>query len=83
MSLTRRLQTLKPYQPVGQVARVTAQEIEVRGLRVRVGESMAIIGDTGSRYGEVVALAPDGATIMLFGDAGGIGKGDIVRHAEG
>jgi flagellum-specific ATP synthase len=83
VTLTKRLQTLKPYLPVGQVARVTAQEIEVRGLRARVGESMAIMSDGGARYGEVIALAPDGATVMLFSDAGGIGKGDTVRHADG
>ena len=31
-----------PFRPHGQVARVTSSELEVRGLRLRIGDALAI-----------------------------------------
>jgi flagellum-specific ATP synthase len=84
--LVERLHALRdadPWRPRGSVARVAAGDIEVRGLRLRIGDALAIRGRDGIGHAEVIALGPDGARVLLYGDSGGIGKGDEVmvsRH---
>lgn len=69
-----------PWSVSGQVARVTTHELEVRGLRLRIGDSLAIHGDDADRQAEVIALTPDGARVLPYGDVAGIGKGDVVTR---
>jgi flagellum-specific ATP synthase len=69
------------FAPRGTVARVTSHEIVVRGLRLRIGDAVAIHGAGGPKSAEVVALGADGACVMLFGDASGIGTGDEVTFS--
>jgi len=79
-----RLATVRPYRVEGRVAGVTGAEVEIRGLRLRVGEAVEVRGSDGTRPGEVVALAPDGARALLFGEPEGIGTGDrVTRRPEG
>ena len=41
------LRDVDPWRPRGSVARVTAGDIEVRGLRLRIGDALAIRGRDG------------------------------------
>jgi len=68
----------KPWRATGKVARVTTHELEVRGLRLRIGDALAIRGPDATRRAEVIALTPDGARVLPYGEVAGIGKGDIV-----
>lgn len=68
----------KPWRVTGQVARVTTHELEVRGLRLKIGDALAIAGQEESRQAEVIALTPEGARVMPYGEVAGIGKGDVV-----
>lgn len=67
-----------PWQVTGKVARVTTHELEVRGLRLKIGDALAITGAEGTRTAEVIALTPEGARVLPFGEVAGIGKGDVV-----
>jgi len=67
-----------PWRVSGRVARVTTHELEVRGLRLKIGDSLAIHADDGPRQTEVIALTPEGARVLPYGDVSGIGKGDVV-----
>jgi flagellum-specific ATP synthase len=67
-----------PWQVAGKVARVKTHELEVRGLRLKIGDALSIHGVDGPRTAEVIALTPDGARVLPFGEVSGIGKGDIV-----
>ncbi len=67
-----------PWQVTGKVARVTTHELEVRGLRLKIGDALSIRGVDGPRTAEVIALTPDGARVLPFGEVSGIGKGDAV-----
>lgn len=79
-----RLSTASPFVTHGKVARVTGHELEVRGLRLRVGDALRICGADGPVPGEIVALNPDGASALLFGESSGIGMGDrVIRSPEG
>ena len=69
---------ISPWMPTGRVARVTGREVEVRGLRLRIGDALAIHGRDGIGHAEVIALGPEGATVLLYGNSEGIGKGDEV-----
>jgi flagellum-specific ATP synthase len=78
------LRTESPWRTAGKVARVTSHELEVRGLRLKIGDALAIRGREGVRQAEVIALTPDGARVLPYGDVSGIGKGDLVTvDAEG
>ena len=50
-----------PWKVAGQVARVTTHELEVRGLRLKIGDALAIKGSDSTRQAEVIALTPEGA----------------------
>ncbi len=79
-----RLSDVTPYMIEGKVAGVVGAEIEIRGLRLRVGDAIEVVGSAGPQPGEIIALAPDGARALLYGDPLGIGSGDrVVRLAEG
>ena len=67
-----------PWRVSGRVARVTTHELEVRGLRLKIGDSLAIRTDDEVRQAEVIALTPEGARVLPYGDVSGIGKGDVV-----
>ncbi len=69
---------IEPWKTTGRVARVTSSELEVRGLRLRIGDALAIHGRDGIGHAEVIALAPEGARVLLYGQTDGIGKGDTV-----
>ena len=68
-----------PWRVSGRVARVTTHELEVRGLRLKIGDSLAIRTDDAVRQAEVIALTPEGARVLPYGDVAGIGKGDTVN----
>lgn len=70
----------KPWLVTGQVARVTTHELEVRGLRLKIGDALAIRGEDEIRQAEVIALTPEGARVLPYGEVSGIGKGDIVTR---
>jgi flagellum-specific ATP synthase len=71
---------LDPVRPSGAVTRVAGHEVEIRGLRLRVGETL----DIGDRVAEVVALTEDGVRALLLGDTGGLARGDrVTRRPEG
>lgn len=66
----------------GQVTRVVGHEVEVRGLRLAVGQSIEITTDEGERPAEVVAVDDRGAQAMLLGDVDGIARGARVRQTD-
>lgn len=66
----------------GAVARVSSHEIDVRGLRLRLGDSVRVSGPTQTQIGEVVAVNPDGCTALVFGTTDGIGRGDSVTRLD-
>lgn len=66
----------------GSLARVVGHELEVRGLRLRLGDSLEVIGNDGPRLAEVVAIEPEGATALVYGDTAGLGRGDRVRRLD-
>ncbi|MDJ0924468.1 MAG: FliI/YscN family ATPase [Acidimicrobiia bacterium] len=72
------LQVESPWRVTGQVARVTTHELEVRGLRLKIGDALRIRGAQGLRQAEVIALTPEGARVLPYGEVSGIGKGDTV-----
>ncbi len=81
MLLRPGLDTLRdeaPWRASGRVARVTTHEVEVRGLRLKIGDALQIRGIDGDRQAEVIALTPEGARVLPYGDVAGIGKGDVV-----
>jgi flagellum-specific ATP synthase len=78
------LRTATPWRVTGKVARVTTHELEVRGLRLKIGDALAIHSNDATRQAEVIALTPEGARVLPYGEVSGIGKGDIVaREAVG
>jgi len=66
----------------GSLARVAGHELEVRGLRLRLGDALEVIGVDGPRLAEVVSVEPEGATALLYGDTAGLGRGDRVRRLD-
>ena len=72
------LRSTAPWRVSGKVARVTTHEIEVRGLRLKIGDALSIGSGADSRQAEVIALTPDGSRVLPYGDVAGIGKGELV-----
>ena len=72
---------VRPWRVSGSVARVVGHEIEIRGLRLRIGDALIVHTRDGALPAEVVALTPEGARALVLGDLGGIGKGDAVSLA--
>ncbi len=77
------LQDESPWRVAGRVARVTTHELEVRGLRLKIGDALAIHTDDVTRQAEVIALTPEGARVLPYGEVAGIGKGDVVTAERG
>jgi flagellum-specific ATP synthase len=69
------LKGVRPYAVSGATARVNGFELEVRGLRLRLGDPLLVAG---SRPAEVIALDGHGAKALLIGDTHGLGAGDRV-----
>lgn len=78
MSLATRVPTRHLWRPQGAVSRVVGHEVEVRGLRLRVGDSLEIDTARGRLPAEVVAVTPEGSRALVLGDVAGIGKSDRV-----
>ncbi len=74
------MREFSPFSVEGSVARVSGHEVEVRGLRLRLGDHLDIAGDSGRRIGEVVAVGTDGATALVLGETDGLGRGDRVTR---
>lgn len=73
-----------PIRVAGSVARVAGHELQVRGLRLRVGDALTVHTRAGAGAAEVVGIAPDGARALLLGDTAGVGRGDrVALRAEG
>lgn len=66
------------FRVYGGVSRVVGHELEIRGLRARVGDAIAIHSKRGDRLGEVVAVGAEGARALVLGDTAGLGRGDRV-----
>ncbi len=79
--LVDRLRGIDFARITGSVARVRGVEVEIRGLRVKVGDPIEIQGDGPPRRGEVIAVTPTGGVAALFESAEGIGQGDRVAAA--
>lgn len=62
----------------GTVAGVTGHEVELRGLRLAVGDVVGIATRRETVAAEVVSIGPDGASALVLGDTDGIGRGDRV-----
>ena len=62
----------------GTVAGVTGHEVELRGLRLAVGDVVGIDTRGGAVGAEVVSVGPTGASALVLGDTEGIGRGDRV-----
>ena len=73
-----RLDDVTPWSVTGSVARVTSSDIEVRGMRLRIGDTLTIKGRNAVGHAEVISLTPEGARVLLYGETDGIGKGDPV-----
>ncbi|MEX1004699.1 MAG: FliI/YscN family ATPase [Acidimicrobiia bacterium] len=73
--------TLTPIRPTGRVTRVVGHEIEVRGLRLRVGDSLEVAGGGSRLAAEVVSVGDSGARAVVLGETAGIGSDDRVWKA--
>jgi flagellum-specific ATP synthase len=80
MSVRHRLAVIDPFTVTGKVAAVVGAEIEVRGLRLRVGDTLAIHAAAGDLPSEVVALGSEGARALLFSTSDGVGRSDLVSR---
>lgn len=69
---------LQGFRAEGAVSRVTGHEVEIRGLRLSIGQSVRILTARDERVGEVVALAEDGVRALVLGETAGLGRGDRV-----
>ncbi|MFO8076228.1 MAG: FliI/YscN family ATPase [Actinomycetota bacterium] len=71
------------YRATGAVARVAGNEVELRGLRLAVGEAVTVHARGGDRPAEVVALAPEGVRALVLGQTEGLARGDRVSPRTG
>lgn len=82
-STAARLRRVRPFTVEGSLARVTGHELELRGLRLSVGDTITVTTADGDRPGEVVALGSDGARALVLGESAGLARGDRVRLHDG
>ncbi len=73
----------RAFSVTGAVSAVTGTSIEVRGLRLRVGDLVSVATNQGPQLAEIVAVTESGASALLFGDQRGIGQRDTVHRLEG
>jgi flagellum-specific ATP synthase len=67
----------------GSVGRVVGTEVELRGLRLAVGDAVDLDVRGGGRVGEVVAVDDHAARALVLGETTGIARGDRVRPRFG
>lgn len=67
----------------GMVNRVVGAEVELRGLRLAVGDAVDVDARTGPRVAEVVAVDDGAARALVLGDTTGLARGDRVRPRTG
>jgi flagellum-specific ATP synthase len=67
----------------GSVNRVVGTEVELRGLRLAVGDAVDLEVRGGTRVAEVVAVDDGAARALVLGDTTGIARGDRVRPRTG
>lgn len=67
----------------GQVARVVGAEVELRGLRLAVGDAVDITVGADRRVAEVVAVDEGAARALVLGDTRGLSRGDRVTPHRG
>ncbi|HSK21930.1 MAG TPA: FliI/YscN family ATPase [Egicoccus sp.] len=67
----------------GSVSRVVGTEVELRGLRLAVGDAVDLESRGTIRVGEVVAVDDHAARALILGDTNGIARGDVVRPRPG
>jgi flagellum-specific ATP synthase len=67
----------------GSVAGIVGHEVEVRGLRMRVGDAIAIDSAAGRRLGQVVSVRQGSVRALVMGEATGLGAGDRVTPMRG
>lgn len=82
-STADRVRRVRPFSVEGSLARVTGHELELRGLRLSVGDTITVATADGDRPGEVVALGSDGARALILGESAGLARGDRVRLRDG
>ena len=79
MRTLERLQGETGIRAVGSVARVVGHEVEIRGLRLRVGDMVTINSETmGDLPAEVIGVGTDGMKALVLGETQGLGRGDRV-----
>jgi flagellum-specific ATP synthase len=66
----------------GAVARVAGHEVEVRGLRLGVGDALTVHTRAGDRPAEVVGVSERGATALLLSDSAALTRGDRVSRSS-
>ncbi len=67
----------------GSVTRVVGTEVELRGLRLAVGDAVDVHARGGARVAEVVAVDTDGCRALVIGEVTGIARGDRVVPRTG
>ena len=67
----------------GSVSRVVGTEIELRGLRLAVGDAVELRVRGELRLAEVVAVTDDASRALVLGEVTGIARGDRVRPRSG
>ena len=67
----------------GTVSRVVGTELELRGLRLAVGDAVDVATRDGLRPAEVVAVDDGACRALVLGGTTGIARGDWVRPREG
>jgi flagellum-specific ATP synthase len=77
------LDALAPARTTGTVAGVMGHDVAVRGLRLRVGDTLTLHAESGDRVAEVVAVGPDSASALVYGQTEGLGRGDRVSLRPG
>jgi flagellum-specific ATP synthase len=81
--LAAQARTIPTTVVTGAISRVAGHEVEVRGLRLRVGDGLTVHTPEGDLPAEVVGLAPDGARALLLAETTGLGQGDRVSVRPG
>lgn len=71
------------FRATGAVARVTGHEVELRGLRLAVGDAITVHAAGGDRAAEVVALSAEGVRALVLGETAGLARGDRVSARAG
>ncbi len=67
----------------GSVARVVGSEVELRGLRLAVGDAVDITVSGERRVAEVVAVEEGAARALILGETRGLARGDRVTPHHG